>query len=239
MPELWRLLPDFLPFGDSLRLQDAVVAHARRITGAEPWFEHAFRARARRRHVCLACRWLARALPAGAAVFEPGCGAGTNLLWLARQGLRIQGSDLAPEALEMCRILGAVCGAEPDVWTDDGVHPLRLPAPVDGILSVNWLYHVPGADMAGFLRAWRPALKPGGLLACDAPDISYNSVPGNEWHSRDLHLPEHERRPSEYRFRLGADDMRRLADAEGFRLERHALSRVGRLRRGIFLLRRA
>lgn len=239
MPSLWRYLPDVLPFGDSLDLPADLVERVNVSTGAEPWFSYAFAARSRRRHICLACRWLARSLPKGATVFEPGCGAGVNLLWIAREGLAAKGSDIVPEALDMCRRMALYSGVPLEVWEDDGVHPRRLPDPVDGILSVNWLYHVPGASMEGFLRAWRPALKPGGVIACDVPDASYNSVKNNQYHTGDAHLPEDQRRPSEYRFRLSRADMERIAAAAGFRVERSALSFSGPLRRGVYLLRRS
>lgn len=238
MPSLWRFLPDALPFGDSLDIPAELVERVNAETGAEPWFSHAFAARARRRHVCLACRWLVRTLPEGATVFEPGCGAGTNLIWLAREGLRVQGSDLVPEALAMCRRMALHSGVTLEVWQDDGVAPSRLPEPVDGILSVNWLYHVPGAGMDGFLKAWRPALRPRGVIACDAPDISYNKVKNNQYHTSDAGLPEDQRRPSEYRFRLSRADMERIAADNGFHVERYALPLFGRPRRGVYLLRR-
>ena len=238
MPSLWRYLPDELPFGDSLDVPIDLVKFINVSTGAEPWFSYAFAARSRRRHICLACRWLARRLPRGATVFEPGCGAGVNLLWLAREGLVVKGSDIVPEALDMCRRMALYSGVPLEVWEDDGVHPRRLPDPVDAILSVNWLYHIPGASMEGFLRAWRPALKPHGLIACDVPDSSYNRVKNNQFHTGDAHLPEERRRPSEYRFRLSPSDMERIAAATGFRVERFALSPSGRLRRGVYLLRR-
>ena len=101
MPSLWRYLPDVLPFGDSLDLPADLVERVNVSTGAEPWFSYAFAARSRRRHICLACRSLARSLPKGATVFEPGCGAGVNLLWNAREGLAAKGSDIVPEALDM------------------------------------------------------------------------------------------------------------------------------------------
>lgn len=238
MPSLWRYLPDMLPFGDGLDLPADLVERVNVSTGAEPWFSHAFTARPRRRHVCLACRWLVRSLPEGATVFEPGCGAGTNLIWLAREGLVARGSDLVPEALDMCRRMAVYSGVPLEVWQDDGIAPRRLPDPVDGILSVNWLYHIPGASMEGFLKAWRPALRPRGIIACDAPDISYNSVKNNQYHTGDEHLPEDQRRPSEYRFRLSRADMARIAADNGFRVERYALPLSGCPRRGVYLLRR-
>lgn len=238
MTALWRYFPDFLPFGDSLPFAPDLIERINRDTNAEPWFSHAFNNRASRRHVCLACRWLARTLPRNAHIFEPGCGAGTNLFWLALQGFQVSGSDIMPEALEMCRRIARYANIDLDIWQDDGVSPQKLPQPVDALLSVNWLYHLPNTSMEHFLEVWRPALKPQGYIACDAPDISYNSVPGNQYHSSDRHLPEAQRRPSEYRFRLSADDMARIARQTGFRVLKHQVTRFMMPRRGVFLLQR-
>jgi SAM-dependent methyltransferase len=43
------------------------------------------------------------ALPDGANVVEIGCGTGTNALWLAQQGYRVHGIDVAQKAIDMAR----------------------------------------------------------------------------------------------------------------------------------------
>ena len=85
--------------------------------------------------------------------------------------------------------------------------------------------------------AWT-AFSKHGVPPCDAPDISYNRVRNNQYHSSDRHLPEEQRRPSEYRFRLSRADMERIAADNGFRVERYALPLRGCPRRGVYLLRR-
>ena len=54
---------------------------------AEAWHIYAIKKRIWRRHVCVACGWLADSLPRDARIFEPGCGSGANLLWLVATGL--------------------------------------------------------------------------------------------------------------------------------------------------------
>jgi SAM-dependent methyltransferase len=44
----------------------------------------------------VALRWIRR----GARLLDIGCGAGTNVLWLARHGFRVSGLDVAPGAVE-------------------------------------------------------------------------------------------------------------------------------------------
>ncbi|MCD7983615.1 MAG: class I SAM-dependent methyltransferase [Desulfovibrio sp.] len=230
---------DRWPFGHDLDIPPASLARLMSASGAEPWHLYAIQSRKWRRHVCAACAWLDEALPRNALIFEPGCGSGANLLWLAERGFRrLQGSDLSLEALCLCRDLAELQGRDLEVWRDDGMRPLRPPKEADAIISVNWLYHVPGASLAGFLATYRPTLRAGGLIACDVVDKAYDSVPGNRCHSDDLHLPEARRRPSEYTFRLDAAEVEGIARTEGFRVLRSARFTLGRPPRAVYLLQR-
>lgn len=231
---------DRLPFGNALKgISANGLAALMRKTKAPVWHEYAISHRQWRRHACTACRWLRSVLPADAAIFEPGCGSAANLLWLGQQGFRkLYGSDISPEALELGVELAANLRLPLEIWHDDGLHPARLPHNLDGILSVNWLYHIPGADFGDFLRQYRDSLKPGGYLACDMVTRQYDHVPGNQWHSRDQHLPEAERRPSEYTIRLDPDEVRRIAAQNGFALVRHTCFVLSRPQRAVYLLQR-
>lgn len=203
---------------------------------AEAWHIYAIKKRIWRRHVCVACGWLADSLPRDARIFEPGCGSGANLLWLAQQGFtRLQGADISAEVVALCRGLSHQTGASLDVWQDDGLAPTRPPRRVDAILSVNWLYHIPGASMESFLRTYRPCLNTGGKIVCDVVDASYNRVTDNEFHTRDRHLPPLRRRPSEYTFRLSREEMENIAARHGFSIVRHTLLRA-RPQRAVYLL---
>lgn len=161
---------------------------------------------------------------------------GANLLWLAQQGFtRLQGADISAEVVALCRGLSRQTGASLDVWQDDGLAPTRPPRRVDAILSVNWLYHIPGASMESFLRTYRPCLNTGGKIVCDVVDASYNRVTDNEFHTRDRHLPPLRRRPSEYTFRLSREEMENIAARHGFSIVRHTLLRA-RPQRAVYLL---
>ncbi|MGE9985956.1 class I SAM-dependent methyltransferase [Desulfovibrio sp. SGI.169] len=230
---------DRWPFGHDLGIPPASLERLVSASGAEPWHLYAIQNRKWRRHVCVACAWLAEVLPGNALIFEPGCGSGANLFWLAARGFRrLQGSDLSLEALRLCRDLAELQKCEVEVWRDDGMRPLHPPKGADAIISVNWLYHIPGASLAAFLAAYRPSLRAGGLIACDVVDRAYDNVPGNHWHSADLRLPEARRRPSEYTFRLSAAEVESIARAEGFRVRRSARFALGRPQRAVYLLQR-
>lgn len=231
---------DRLPFGNALEgISPAMLKDFMRRTKAPHWHEYAIRQRQWRRHACTACRWLCGVLPRDAAVFEPGCGSAANLLWLGQRGFhRLSGSDISAEALELGVQLAGSLHLPLEVWHDDALHPSRLPQQLDGILSVNWLYHIPGADLGDFLRRYRPALKPGGYLACDMVTRHYDHVPGNQWHSADRELPEEQRRPSEYTLRLDPEEVRQLAEQNGYRLVRSTCFVLSRPQRAVYLLRR-
>ena len=233
-------MQDRLPFGNSLKgISPAMLKDFMRMTKAPHWHEYAIRQRQWRRHACTACRWLCGVLPRDAAIFEPGCGSAANLLWLGQKGFRrLSGSDISPEALDLGMQLAGSLHLPLDVWHDDALHPMRLPQQLDGILSVNWLYHIPGADFADFLQRYRPALKRGGYLACDMVTRHYDRVPGNQWHSDDGNLPEMRRRPSEYTLRLDPGEVRDMAEQNGYRLVRHTCFVLSRPQRAVYLLRR-
>lgn len=231
---------DRLPLGNALKgiTADGLGALVRR-TQAPGWHEYAIRKRQWRRHACTACRWLCGVLPPDAAIFEPGCGSAANLLWLGQKGFRrLYGSDISPQALELGVELAASLHLPLEIWHDDGLCPARLPRDLDGILSVNWLYHIPGANFGDFLRRYRDALKPGGYLACDMVTRHYDRVPGNQWHSNDRRLPEAQRRPSEYTIRLDPEEVRELATRNGFTLVRHTCFLLSRPQRAVYLLQR-
>jgi hypothetical protein len=113
-----------------------------------------------------------------------------------------------------------------------------LPNELDGIVSVNWLYHIPGASLSDFLLRYRCALKIGGYLACDMPTRHYDKIPGNQWHTRDRKLAEEKRRPSEYTIRLDASEVRDIARENGFAMLKHTCFALSRPQRAVYLLRR-
>lgn len=232
---------DRLPLGDSLkgisrrRLHDLMWQ-----SKAPSWHEYAILSRRWRRHACVACRWLNALLPRDAAIFEPGCGSGANLLWLGQQGFtHLYGSDIEHGSLELGQHLASALSLPLDTWHDDGMNPLRLPDNLDAILSVNWLYHIAGATFGAFLGRYRDALKIGGYLACDMVTRHYDSVPGNQWHTKDLKLPEEKRRPSEYTIRLDAAEVNAIAVRHGFAVIRSTCFALSRPQRAVYLLRRA
>lgn len=231
---------DRLPFGNNLQnVTPELLDNLIRGVDTQPWHRFAILSRQWRRHACTATRWLNEVLPRDALVFEPGCGSGANLLWLGQKGItRLSGSDVDPGALELGRRLGAHLGLTMDLWTDDAVHPTRLPENLDGIVSVNWLYHIEGATFEGFLSTYGPTIRPGGYLACDMVTRSYDRTPNNRYHTDDWKLPVEQRRPSEYKIRLSRGEMEGMGRDHGFELVRSTTFLLTKPQRAVYLFRK-
>lgn len=229
-------ISDRLPFGHGVDVPglDAMVERCQ----TEPWHAYAIRNRWRRRHVCIACKWLAENMPHSAHVFEPGCGSAINLVWLGLKGFsRLSGSDLSESAIMLGKEIGQAKGLNMDLWPDDGLKPARMPENVDAILSVNWLYHIPQASMEGFLEIYDPCLNRGGKIIFDMADRLYDKKPLSAWHTKDWKLPEAQRRPSEYPLRYSPEEMEKLAADHGYKILRHTLVRA-RVPRRIYMMQK-
>lgn len=103
---------------------------------------------------------------------------------------------------------------------------------------MNWLYHIPGASFSSFLETYSRALKVGGYLACDMVTRRYDKVPGNQYHTNDQKLPVEQRRPSEYKIRLGREEMRALGIRHGLALIRSTCFVLTNPQRSVYLFRK-
>lgn len=214
-------LRDRWPLGHSLPVPLHFLQKASSQCDSPPWHVEAVARRNPRRHVCIPCGWIARYLPKNTPVFEPGCGSGANLLWLALKGFtHLSGSDIDPRVLHFSEHLQKYMGHSLETWQDNALSPARLPENQGAILSVNWLYHLPGTSLDAFMETYRPCLKPAGFFVFDVISDRYNGVANNEYHTEDWRKPRHLRRPSEYTFRLSHEDVERLAHRHGFRVLR-------------------
>jgi SAM-dependent methyltransferase len=116
-------------------------------------------------------------MPAGARVLDYGCGIGTDMAWMRRHGLRVEGLDgtraFVAEARRRCP------GAAVRVARFETV---RLPARrFDGIWCNAALIHVPPAELPRQLRRLRDALTPGGLLAVSLAWGRSCSITRRDW----------------------------------------------------------
>ncbi|MBQ7606915.1 MAG: class I SAM-dependent methyltransferase [Desulfovibrionaceae bacterium] len=230
-------LRDRWPFSHAVQVRN--IERLVHLCEAEPWHIYAIKSRIWRRHVCIACNWVADCTRPDECVFEPGCGSGANLLWLAqKKGFsNLRGSDISEKAVRLCKMLAAQSGVPITIIQDDSLSPAHLPSNVDTILSVNWLYHQPGASMAGFLDTHRDCLKKNGKIVCDIIDAAYNTCADNQYHSDDLKLPPSKRRTTRYLIRYSLGDMKQIAKNNGFRVLRHTRLHAS-IPRAVYMLER-
>lgn len=117
-------------------------------------------------------------------ILDAGCGTGRLMQLLAPAGI-VEGLDVSPEAVELCRRRGL-----------DGVrcadlNDAALPAgSYDVITAIDVLYHRRIRDEATVLRSLRRALKPGGVLIRNDP--AFEAL--RSAHDRAVHTRERYRR---------------------------------------------
>ncbi len=231
-------LRDRWPLGHSLPVSEIFLQAAADQSKTPAWHMEAIARRIWRRHVCIPCGWIARHLPRHCAIFEPGCGSGANLLWLASRGFtRLNGSDIDETVLAFSETLQAQLGHSLNTWQDNALAPAHLPENQGAILSVNWLYHLPGASLDAFFEIYKGCLSPKGVFVFDAVSHKYNAVPKNQYHTDDWRKPAEQRRPSEYTFRLSPQEVAELARRHGFRVLRQTTTH-SRPQRSVYMLGR-
>ncbi|MDR1857506.1 MAG: class I SAM-dependent methyltransferase [Desulfovibrio sp.] len=229
MPDILERIRNNLPIGHDLGITADQISSLVEATGAERWHVHAIVRRKYRRHACVACEWLASALPRDAVVFETACGSGANLLWLAGRGFHaLHGIDISEEAVRLAHEISRTTGVDLDVWKDDALAPKEpktlelLAGGIDAVFSTSWLEYSPNETLGEFLRTYRPHLRPDGIVVFVSATHAYDSVPNNRYHSADWKLPVEKRRPSEYKMRIDAKEVAAVASDCGYRLERDA-----------------
>lgn len=112
----------------------------------------------------------AKGLPAGAQVFDLGCGVGRHVTYLGGSGFQMAGADISPTGVQRT---SAAC-AERGISFDGQVCEMTaLPWPdaiFDAVLSTSTIHHALRADIQRAIdEVWR-VLKPGGQLLVDFPD---------------------------------------------------------------------
>ena len=218
-----RFLKERWPYRHKICVSQSQLEAFAEQCGAKRFHSRAIRQRIWRRHVCIACSWIVDYLPNDVSVFEPGCGCGSNLLWLALRGFHnISGTDIDRTALNLCYALQKKFALSFQVFEDDCMLPKHPTLQHDVILSVNWLYHIPNASLDIFLENYLPCLKSNGIIIFDMIDSAYNNVKNNQYHSEDSKKLQHERRPSEYTFRMSNQDVAESVSKHGLHIVRHA-----------------
>lgn len=100
-----------------------------------------------------------RALPAGAAVLDVGCGSGRDLLWLKNKGFSVTGLEKSPELADLARKNAGVPVIEADFETFD-FSSLRF----DAVLASAAFVHLPHERLEAVVRNVSRALAANGIF---------------------------------------------------------------------------
>jgi len=101
-------------------------------------------------------------LPKGGDVLDIGCGAGSNVLFLAQNGYRAHGIDLSPGAVMAARSRADESRLRVDVQEGDAL-ALRFPdRSLDGIIDHGCFHTLPVSRRGDYARETHRVLRPGG-----------------------------------------------------------------------------
>jgi SAM-dependent methyltransferase len=95
-------------------------------------------------------------------ILDLGCGSGSNLWMLAREGFEAHGVDAAPAGLELCRQMLASWGVEASLQVADFRELPYADASFDAVVDVVSLQHLDLAGHAAALAEVARILRPGG-----------------------------------------------------------------------------
>jgi ubiquinone/menaquinone biosynthesis C-methylase UbiE len=105
--------------------------------------------------------------PAGLNFLEMGCGAGPNLLWLAKKGIRVSGIDISPTALGLAKKALEANGCSGQVGELVEASVTSVPfknESFDGILEACVFQHLSKEDRRRAFQEVSRLLKPGGVF---------------------------------------------------------------------------
>lgn len=100
--------------------------------------------------------------PPGRAL-DLGCGTGTNVITLARNGWQVVGVDFAPRAIKLARKKAARAGVQVDLRVED-VTRLDLPGTFDLILDLGCYHTLSEAGRRSYAEVVKRQLSPGGTF---------------------------------------------------------------------------
>jgi SAM-dependent methyltransferase len=101
----------------------------------------------------------------GKRVLDLGCGAGRNLVYLAREGFDVSGTDISDTAIALSRENLARAGLTADVRLADMAAQPYEDGTFDGVLSASVLHHNTRARMEAGLAEIGRVLRSGGVGA--------------------------------------------------------------------------
>lgn len=98
---------------------------------------------------------------------EMGCGAGPNLIWLAKKGIRVSGVDISPTVLALARRILENAGFESQIGSLIESSVSNVPfqdESFDGVIEACVFQHLDKADRKKTFDEVKRILKPGGIF---------------------------------------------------------------------------
>ncbi len=103
-------------------------------------------------------------LPKGGEVLDIGCGAGSNVLFLAKSGYRAHGVDLSPGAVAAARARAAEEHLVADIQEGDALALRFADGGLDGVVDHGCFHTLPLSRREDYAREVHRVLRPGGSL---------------------------------------------------------------------------
>jgi 2-polyprenyl-3-methyl-5-hydroxy-6-metoxy-1,4-benzoquinol methylase len=156
-------------------------------------------------------------LNAGHRYVEFGCGLGYVARWAASQAAHVTALDLSEEHLGEARRLGAAANLQNMVWINASIYQHELPENSFDYAYARWIFVHLNRPVAAMRRVLE-ALKPGGIVVCEEPDLSaiYSEPVSEAYHRyRDLAVAAGENRCVDY---AGGRRLHCWAQAAGFEI---------------------
>lgn len=175
--------------------------------GAQPWYIYSYKEFETRKHAYYAYEWIKNNISKESAILEAACGAGGALYHLYNAGYRnLSGFDIDEKAIKAGCDIAEKCGMNIRFQVADAIQ-CNIAGIYDVIIWVNGMYHIENYTLDDFFATFSKHVKPNGYLIFDMVDIAYNEVPLNMYSTQDWGKPDGERRPSEYKLRLGIKEI--------------------------------
>ena len=99
--------------------------------------------------------------PAGRAL-DLGCGTGTNVITLARQGWQVTGVDFAWRAIRIAQRKARQAGVNADLQVNDVTRLAGIAGPFDLVLDIGCFHNLPDAGRPAYLLQLKRLLNPTG-----------------------------------------------------------------------------
>jgi SAM-dependent methyltransferase len=97
-------------------------------------------------------------------VLDVGCGTGENALYIAGQGLKVLGIDVAPTALALARAKADARGVQADFAPADGLHLRRLGRKFQTVLDCGLFHTLDDEERGQYVASLAAATENGGAL---------------------------------------------------------------------------